>query len=107
MLVQSVPGSGRRTETALHFMKKRTTAELFKGGMIILIRLYQHTFSIFLGPCCRFTPFCSTYALLSIQRFGVIGGTYLALRRLIKCHPLHPGGYDPVPEVIENIGKET
>ena len=88
-------------------MKKRTTAELFKGGMIILIRLYQHTFSLLLGPCCRFTPSCSTYAMLSIQRFGVMGGSYLALKRVIKCHPLHRGGYDPVPEIIENISKET
>ena len=88
-------------------MKKRMTAELFKGGMIILIRLYRHTFSLLLGPCCRFTPSCSTYAMLSIQRFGVIEGSYLALKRVIKCHPLHRGGYDPVPEIIENIRKET
>ncbi len=107
MLVQSVSGSGGRTKTAFHFMKKRTITKFFKGGMIILIRLYKHTFSIFLGPCCRFTPSCSTYALLSIQRFGVIEGSYLALKRVIKCHPLHPGGYDPVPEIIENISKET
>ena len=107
MLVQSVSGSGGRTKTALHFMKKRTTAELFKGGMIILIRLYQYTFSLLFGPCCRFTPSCSTYALLSVQRFGVIEGSYLALKRIIKCHPLHRGGYDPVPEIIENISKET
>jgi putative membrane protein insertion efficiency factor len=107
MLVQPVSGSGGRTKTAFHFMKKRTTAELFKGGMIILIRLYQHTFSLLLGPCCRFTPSCSTYAMLSIQRFGVIEGSYLALKRVIKCHPLHRGRYDPVPEIIENISKET
>jgi len=88
-------------------MKKRTIAELFKGGMIILIHLYQHTVSLLLGPCCRFIPSCSTYALLSIQRFGVLEGSYLALKRLIKCHPLLPGGYDPVPEIIEEIGKET
>lgn len=106
MRAQSVPGSGGRTETALHFMKKRTIAEFFKRGMIILIRLYQHTFSLLLGPCCRFTPSCSTYALLSIQRFGIIEGSYLALKRFIKCHPLHPGGDDPVPETIENIIKE-
>ncbi len=98
MLIQSVSGGGGRTETALHFMKKRMTAELFKGGMIILIRLYQHTISLLLGPCCRFTPSCSAYALLSIQRFGVLEGSYLALKRVIKCHPLHPGGYDPVPD---------
>jgi hypothetical protein len=107
MLVQPVSGGGGRTKTAFHFMKKRTTAELFKGGTIILIHLYQDTFSLLLGPCCRFAPSCSTYAILSIRRFGVIRGTYFALKRLIKCHPLHPGGYDPVPEIIENISKET
>ena len=107
MLAQSVSGSRGRTKAALHFMKKRVIGELFKGGMIILLRLYQHTFSLLLGPCCRFNPSCSTYAMLSIQRFGVIEGSRLALKRVIKCHPLRPGGYDPVPEVIENIGKET
>ena len=106
MLARSVSGSGGRTKTALHFMKKRTAAELLKGGMIILIRLYQHTFSLLLGPCCRFNPSCSAYAMLSIQRFGIIDGSYLALKRVIRCHPLHAGGYDPVPERVENINKE-
>jgi len=83
-------------------MKKRMITDFFKGGIIILIRLYQNTFSLLLGPCCRFTPSCSTYAILSIQQFGVIEGIYLALKRMIKCHPLHPGGYDPIPDIIEN-----
>lgn len=107
MFAQSVSRSGGRTKTALHFMKRQTTIGLLREGMIILIRFYQHTFSILFGPCCRFTPSCSAYAMQSIQRFGVIGGTYLALKRLVKCHPLHPGGYDPVPGIIKNISKET
>jgi putative membrane protein insertion efficiency factor len=82
-------------------MKKRAGQEWAKQGLIILIRLYQYTFSTLLGPCCRFTPSCSSYALLSIQRFGIIAGAWLVLRRLIKCHPFHPGGYDPVPEIIK------
>ncbi len=82
-------------------MKKRKITEWFRKGMIVLIRLYQHTFSLLFGPCCRFHPSCSAYALLSIQRFGIARGTCLALKRLIKCHPLHPGGYDPVPEIIK------
>ena len=72
-----------------------------KEGLIILIHVYRHTFSILLGPCCRFTPSCSSYALVSIGRFGIIQGTFLIFKRLIKCHPFHPGGYDPVPDFIE------
>jgi putative membrane protein insertion efficiency factor len=79
-------------------MKKGRINGAFKGGIFFLIQLYQSTFSILLGPCCRFTPSCSLYAFLSIERFGIMEGTWLALKRLIKCHPFHPGGYDPVPE---------
>ena len=83
-------------------MKKRAIRRLAKGGLIIVIHLYQHTLSILLGPSCRFTPSCSSYALLSIQRFGIVDGVWLALKRLVKCHPFHPGGYDPVPEIPTN-----
>ena len=81
-------------------MKKRTTCEIAKTGLISLIHLYRHTLSALLGPCCRFTPSCSSYALLSIQRFGITEGSLLSFKRLIKCHPFHPGGYDPVPQII-------
>jgi putative membrane protein insertion efficiency factor len=101
MFVQSISGSGERTTRALHFMKKRRTYEWIKEGVIVLIHLYQHTVSLLLGPCCRFTPPCSSYAMLSVQRFGIIEGAWLTFKRLIKCHPFHPGGYDPVPEIIE------
>jgi len=82
-------------------MKKRTAHEFAKEGIIVLIHLYQHTFSTLLGPCCRFTPSCSSYALLAIRRFGIIEGVKLIFKRLIKCHPFHSGGYDPVPETIK------
>ncbi|HUL30743.1 MAG TPA: membrane protein insertion efficiency factor YidD [Thermodesulfobacteriota bacterium] len=72
-----------------------------EDGLIILIRLYQHAFSTFFGPCCRFTPSCSSYALLSIRRFGLIEGVLLIFKRLAKCHPFHPGGCDPVPEIVK------
>ena len=62
-----------------------------------LIRLYQWTLSPLLGPKCRFYPSCSNYALEAIQRFGILHGSWLALRRLGRCHPWHPGGIDPVP----------
>jgi uncharacterized protein len=63
----------------------------------ILIRLYQWIVSPLLGPACRFHPTCSAYALEAIRRFGVVRGSWLAVRRIGHCHPWNPGGYDPVP----------
>jgi putative membrane protein insertion efficiency factor len=80
-------------------MNKGTIYRLAKGGLITLLHLYQHTLSILLGPCCRFAPSCSSYAILSIQRFGMMEGVWLTFKRFIKCHPFHTGGYDPVPEI--------
>lgn len=71
---------------------------------IFLIRLYQWTVSPLLGPRCRFYPSCSHYALESVQRFGALRGSWLALVRLLRCHPWQPGGYDPVPEVWHLLG---
>jgi putative membrane protein insertion efficiency factor len=69
-----------------------------KQGVLILIRIYQCAVSPFLGPACRFYPTCSSYACESIQRFGILKGIGLASRRLIRCHPFHSGGFDPVPD---------
>jgi uncharacterized protein len=65
---------------------------------VFLIRLYQWTVSPLLGPRCRFYPSCSHYALEAVQRFGALRGGWLALRRLLRCHPWQPGGFDPVPQ---------
>ncbi len=70
--------------------------------MMVLIRGYQLIVSPVLGPACRFYPSCSQYACLAIDRYGVVKGSYLAIRRLLRCHPFHPGGYDPVPEKEKN-----
>lgn len=64
---------------------------------IALIRLYQWTISPMLGSPCRFYPSCSVYAIDAIAKYGVIKGSILTGKRLGKCHPFHPGGYDPVP----------
>ena len=68
------------------------------GRLLIgLIRVYQLLISPWIPPCCRFYPSCSHYAVEAIARHGALRGTVLAARRLLRCHPLHPGGFDPVP----------
>jgi putative membrane protein insertion efficiency factor len=62
-----------------------------------LIRGYRYLLSPILGPCCRFYPSCSNYAEIAIKQFGFVKGGYLIIRRLLRCHPFHPGGYDPCP----------
>jgi uncharacterized protein len=62
-----------------------------------LIRLYQRAISPLLPPACRFVPTCSAYAAEAIERHGCWSGSWLALRRLVRCHPFCAGGYDPVP----------
>ena len=66
--------------------------------IIGLIQLYRLLISPFIGPHCRFYPSCSEYALTAVDQHGALRGSWLALRRLGKCHPWHPGGLDPVPE---------
>lgn len=64
---------------------------------ILPIKLYQLLISPILGPRCRFYPSCSEYAVEAIEKRGIMAGFYLMVRRILKCHPFHPGGYDPVP----------
>jgi putative membrane protein insertion efficiency factor len=66
--------------------------------LMILIRIYQWTLSPMLGPRCRFYPSCSCYAHEAIERHGALVGSWLAAKRLSRCHPFSPGGYDPVPD---------
>jgi len=62
-----------------------------------VIRLWQVMFAKILPPVCRFTPSCSHYGYEAIDKYGFLKGGWLTMKRLSRCHPLHPGGYDPVP----------
>ncbi|MGE0387183.1 MAG: membrane protein insertion efficiency factor YidD [Gammaproteobacteria bacterium] len=66
--------------------------------VIGLIEVYRYLASPWLGNQCRFAPTCSVYAIEAIRRYGTLRGGWLALRRIGRCHPWHPGGYDPVPD---------
>ncbi|MGL5033524.1 MAG: membrane protein insertion efficiency factor YidD [Microcystaceae cyanobacterium] len=68
-----------------------------KQLFLLLIKAYRNFISPLFLPSCRFQPTCSQYALEAVERFGVIRGGWLATKRICSCHPLHPGGYDPVP----------
>ncbi len=72
-------------------------ADLPKLLAILLITFYRVCISPLTGPHCRFIPTCSEYALTSFRRYGFIKGLLLTVKRISKCHPWHPGGYDPVP----------
>jgi putative membrane protein insertion efficiency factor len=67
-----------------------------------IIKLYQIALSPMLGPTCRFHPSCSYYAIGAITEYGLIKGCWLSVKRILKCHPLNDGGYDPVPEKKQN-----
>jgi putative membrane protein insertion efficiency factor len=63
------------------------------------IRFYQQVLSPHFPPSCRYVPSCSAYAREAVEKYGAWQGLYLALKRILRCHPFHPGGYDPVPEL--------
>ena len=64
--------------------------------LIYLVRLYRKYISPMKGPTCRFYPTCSQYSIEALRKYGAIKGTYLTIIRILKCHPFHPGGYDPL-----------
>jgi putative membrane protein insertion efficiency factor len=65
--------------------------------VLILIMAYRRAISPFLSPRCRFYPSCSQYCYDAVMQYGVLKGLFLGLRRILRCHPFNPGGYDPVP----------
>lgn len=67
-----------------------------KSILIALLRTYKYLISPLLPSSCRFTPTCSEYAAEAVARYGSFRGAWLAFRRVLRCHPFHPGGYDPV-----------
>jgi uncharacterized protein len=71
---------------------------MLKYPALKLLRAYQLLISPMLGQNCRFSPSCSNYAMQAIERFGFFKGSWLSARRLLRCHPFHPGGHDPIPE---------
>lgn len=71
---------------------------VFQMGALFLIRAYQYVLSPVLGPACRFYPTCSDYAYQAILRYGIFSGSHLMIRRILRCHPFNPGGFDPVPQ---------
>ncbi len=70
-----------------------------KKLFIFFIRLYQIFISPFSRGSCRFVPTCSHYSIQAIERFGIAKGTALTFKRVLRCNPFNPGGYDPVPEI--------
>ncbi len=76
---------------------------MIKKLVILLIRGYKKFISPLLGNHCRFQPTCSVYTMESVKKFGVFRGVFLGIKRILKCHPFHKGGDDPVPENFEEI----
>jgi putative membrane protein insertion efficiency factor len=82
----------------------RASVAMIRMLLVALIHLYQRAISPWLGPRCRFYPSCSHYAVEALETHGLARGVGLTTRRLLRCHPFHPGGADPVPQPLPGQG---
>lgn len=73
---------------------------IFSYPLLLIIMVYRYTLSPMFGNQCRYSPTCSYYAEEAIKKYGAIRGSFLAVKRILRCHPWHEGGYDPVPETV-------
>jgi len=73
------------------------SGDVMRTALLSLFRFYQKFISPMFPPSCRFNPTCSNYGIEAIREHGALKGAWLTVKRILKCHPLHPGGYDPVP----------
>lgn len=86
------PGGEATLNKVIHFI-----VEIPKHILVLSIRFYRKFISPLFPPSCRFTPSCSQYGLEAVEKYGFLKGGWLAIKRIGRCHPLNPGGYDPVP----------
>lgn len=80
---------------------------MIQRALLLLIRFYQLTLSRLIGPSCRFEPSCSRYTATCIERFGAAKGSWLGAKRICRCHPFNPGGYDPPPSLTSQSQSEA
>ncbi len=79
---------------------------IFSYPLLILIYIYRYTLSPLFGNQCRFYPSCSHYAEDALKKYGAVQGSWMTIKRVFRCHPWHPGGYDPVPPKFEITKQE-
>ncbi|MBC2851106.1 membrane protein insertion efficiency factor YidD [Cetobacterium sp. 8H] len=85
---------------------KNSFVHILKKIILVIIRFYQKYISIFLGKNCIFQPTCSKYTYDAIEIHGILKGSYLGIKRILRCHPYSQGGYDPVPPAKKCGGKK-